>query len=138
MGDIFVEMVKKVGIFIIVGQTLLHFGVGKRYEKYYKLIISLMVVSLLVSGFGAFIQSGKELGIRKAFTSGKEEYYESWKQYTKRFEEKVLSGQKEIEQRLEKEVLEKKEENDEKSNQIEKKGTQENVFFIQIDPVTIQ
>lgn len=105
MGKIFIDMVKNVGIFMVVAQTLLHFGVGKRYEKYLKLIISLMVVSLLVSGFGALLKSEKELGITKIWKMGQSEYYEFWQKNRKNFEEKVVLKQKEIEKHLENDII---------------------------------
>ena len=40
MLSVFIELVKRVGIFVIIGQTILHFGIGKEYEKYMKLVIS--------------------------------------------------------------------------------------------------
>lgn len=116
MGNIFIDMVKNVGIFIVVGQTLLHFGVGKRYEKYLKLIISLMVVSLLVSGFGAFLKSEKELGVTKIWKMGQNEYYEFWEKNRKNFEEKVVLQQKEIEQHLGSNIAEQEEAKEKEQN----------------------
>ena len=34
MVGIFLEMSKKVGIFMIISQTLMHLGIAKTYEKY--------------------------------------------------------------------------------------------------------
>ena len=34
MFQIFLDMSKKVGIFMIISQTLLHIGIAKTYEKY--------------------------------------------------------------------------------------------------------
>lgn len=50
MGTI-VSNIKEIGIFMIVAQAVMHFAPGKQYEKYIKLIASVMVLLLFVNPF---------------------------------------------------------------------------------------
>lgn len=40
----FVELIKKIGIFMIAAQAVIHFAPGQKYEKYIKLIVGVMVL----------------------------------------------------------------------------------------------
>lgn len=100
MGEVFIDMTKGVGIFLIAGQTILHFAVGKQYEKYIKLIISLMVAAQIVSGFSTFFNAnGKEsdLSILQQFRI---DYYENWEKNQEDFQRKLLERQEELEQSM--------------------------------------
>lgn len=44
MGDRLLEVIKQVGIFMICAQMILHFKPSDRYNKYIKLLISIMVL----------------------------------------------------------------------------------------------
>ena len=74
MLSVFLELVKRVGIFIIIGQTILHFGISKKYEKYMKIVISFMVVAQIIFAFGVYQDQGEERGM---FLSA-EEYMKKW------------------------------------------------------------
>lgn len=50
MGTI-VANIKEIGIFMIAAQAVMHFAPGKHYEKYIKLIASVMVLLLFISPF---------------------------------------------------------------------------------------
>ena len=61
MGDRFLEVIKQVGIFMICAQMILHFKPSDRYNKYIKLLISIMVlVQLAVPVMGIFGGQGAE------------------------------------------------------------------------------
>lgn len=121
MLSVFIELVKRVGIFVIIGQTILHFGIGKEYEKYMKLVISFMVVAQIVFAFGVYFN--KE---QSAVWGRKEEYYESWNRNMKALEEefqkKQLSVSTRLQERFEAQsVMTQEEENNNRSSiRIEK------------------
>ncbi len=55
MGILFLNTVKQVGIFIICAQAVMHFKRNESYEKYLKLLVSMMVmVQLLIPVFSMF------------------------------------------------------------------------------------
>lgn len=61
MGDRLLEVIKQVGIFMICAQMILHFKPSDRYNKYIKLLISIMVlVQLAVPVMGIFGGQGAE------------------------------------------------------------------------------
>lgn len=45
------ENIRRIGIFMIAAQTVIHFAAGKQYEKYMKLIASVVILLLFVSPF---------------------------------------------------------------------------------------
>lgn len=57
MGEAFIFLVKRIGIFLIIGQTILHFGIGAGYEKYVRVVISFMVVAQLAAGILSFFHA---------------------------------------------------------------------------------
>lgn len=48
MGDKLLEVIKQVGIFMICAQMILHFRPSESYNKYIKLLISIMVLVQLM------------------------------------------------------------------------------------------
>ncbi len=56
------EQIKELCLFMICGQTLLHFQSGKKYEKICRMILELLVLAGVVGMILNFLQS---LGIRK-------------------------------------------------------------------------
>lgn len=101
MLSVFLELVKKVGIFVIVGQTIQHFGISKKYERYVKLVISIMVVSQIVFSFGIYVKQFQKQGF---FVSGNE-YRKEWETNMDKVEEKMKDFNMMITQRMEEEVL---------------------------------
>lgn len=85
MVNIFLEMSKKVGVFMIISQTLMHLGIAKSYEKYIRLIISFMAAAQIIFSFAAFFQV-ENSGILECF---KTDFQEEWKQELKAFDEKL-------------------------------------------------
>ena len=100
MLSVFLELVKKVGIFVIVGQTIQHFGISKKYERYVKLVISIMVVSQIVFSFGIYVKQFQKQGF---FVSGSE-YRKEWEINMDKVEEKMKDYNLMITQRMEEEV----------------------------------
>ena len=100
MLSVFLELVKKVGIFVIVGQTIQHFGISKKYERYVKLVISIMVVSQIVFSFGIYVKQFQKQGV---FVSGSE-YRKEWEINMDKVEEKMKDYNLMITQRMEEEV----------------------------------
>lgn len=46
-----VENIRRIGIFMIAAQTVMHFAAGKQYEKYMKIITGIIVLLLFVTPF---------------------------------------------------------------------------------------
>ena len=74
MFSVFMGLVKRVGIFVIIGQTILHFFISKKYVKYMKLVMSFMIGAQIVFAFGVYWrQEGKEI-----YVPTPEEYFGAW------------------------------------------------------------
>lgn len=85
MFSVFMELVKRVGVFVIIGQTILHFGISKKYEKYMKLVISFMVGAQIFFAFGIYLEENdKPLSMISS-----EEYLQAWKIHMKKMEHKI-------------------------------------------------
>lgn len=93
MFSVFLDLGKKIGIFILVGQTVIHFGIGRKYEAYMKLVISLMVVAQIAVTFGAYLQKDTH----ELWQVTKEEYYEKWEAMMKDMEDSFKKEQKSME-----------------------------------------
>ncbi|MEG1847020.1 MAG: stage III sporulation protein AF [Lachnospiraceae bacterium] len=48
MADAFFLIIKRVGIFVVIAQTLLHFRPNETYEKYMRVLCNVMILSMLV------------------------------------------------------------------------------------------
>lgn len=92
MFSVFMELVKRVGIFVIISQTILHFGISKKYEKYMKLVISFMVAAQIVFAFGGYLGQDEKMGY---FMSG-EEYLEKWNVNMLEVEERIEESRTEM------------------------------------------
>lgn len=55
-----VELIKRIGIFMIAAQTVIHFTPGQKYEKYIKLIVGMMILLQFVMPLRSII-SGAEI-----------------------------------------------------------------------------
>lgn len=61
MGAVFLNTIKQIGIFMICAQAVMHFKRNESYEKYLKLLVSMMVmVQLLIPVFSIFRSGGIE------------------------------------------------------------------------------
>lgn len=106
---------------MIIGQTILHFGIGIKYEKYMKLMISFMVAAQIVSAFGTYLKRGQA----SQWEWKQEEVYENWNRNMKvleeEFQEKQMELSQNLQQRLEKQEAEQqKEDNNYEGIKIEK------------------
>lgn len=96
MFSVFLDLGKKIGIFILVGQTVIHFGIGRKYEAYMKLVISLMVVVQIAVTFGAYLQKDTY----ELWQVTEEEYYEKWETMMKDMEDSFKKEQKSMENQV--------------------------------------
>ncbi|MBQ9990769.1 MAG: stage III sporulation protein AF [Lachnospiraceae bacterium] len=119
MTEIFTDLAKRMVIFLIAGQTFLHFGMGKPYERYVKLTISLMLVAQLVSAVFSFLPSFHP---GRGENPAKEElisFEEQWKSNQEEFEKKLYQQQSRLEKEWEEKVEEMvPDEADKEENQI--------------------
>lgn len=97
MFQIFLDMSKKVGIFMIISQTLLHMGIAKTYEKYIRLIISFMVAAQIIFSFISFGQIERQ----DFFTFMKEDFQMQWENKLAEFEVELDEMKEKIEERIE-------------------------------------
>ena len=102
MLAVFLDLVKRVGIFIIIGQTIQHFGINKKYEKYMKLVISIMVVAQIVFAFGVYMKQFQKQGL---FVSGSQ-YRKEWDINMSKVEEKMKEYSRLVTQKAEEEIRE--------------------------------
>ena len=47
----FIEIIRKIGIFMIAAQVMIHLVPDKRYEKYIKLITGVIILAMLIQPF---------------------------------------------------------------------------------------
>ncbi len=111
MFSVFLDVIKRIGIFIIVSQAILHFGIGRKYETYMKLVVSFMVIAQIIFSFGIYL--GKEE--KTVFFVSEEEYYEQWNENLKRMEENFKNKQKDMEYELKENSLHEGEKTEEKN-----------------------
>lgn len=106
MLSVFFELVKRVGIFMIIGQTILHFGISKEYEKYMKMVISFMVAAQIIFSFGAYFCQDSFYTL----ILDTKEYYETWDKNRKEIEEALWQHQEELKDKIEMRVENEKKE----------------------------
>ena len=94
------ELVKRVGIFMIIGQTILNFGISKKYEKYMKVVISFMVAAQIILAFGTYLKPENH---NWQIWSGKE-YLKEWNQNMQELEERMEKGKEEMRVKIEEKV----------------------------------
>lgn len=95
MLEISLEMMKETTVFLMIGKIILNLGVGNQYEKYTKLVISFMAVLQLWSGMRTAFSTISIEGVIKE----KQQFYQDWKEETRKFEEQLYEQQSEIEER---------------------------------------
>lgn len=105
MFSVFLHLGKKIGIFILVGQTVMHFGIGRKYETYMKLVISLMVVAQIMVTFGAYFQRDNA----ELWQVTEEEYYEKWEALMEDMEDSFKKEQENMENQVVEKFKEEKE-----------------------------
>ena len=59
-----IDNIRRIGIFMIVAQTVIHFASGKQYERYIKIIAGVLIllqfISLFVSSSGDFVEKWQD------------------------------------------------------------------------------
>lgn len=101
MAAMFIQLVKKMVIFLVVGQTILHFGIGRQYERYVKLLISLMVAAQLVAAASGLFAAFAEGFTGLAKGMGYSPVESSWEKEMEAFEKAMEGKQSELNARLE-------------------------------------
>ena len=61
MGEELLQIIKRVGIFMVCAQMLLHFKPSESYGKYIRLLMSVMVLAQLISPVMAILGRGSEV-----------------------------------------------------------------------------
>ena len=82
---------------MIIGQTIQHFGISKKYEKYMKLVISFMVVAQIVFAFSTYL---KQIQVQGITMSGRE-YMKEWEIEMQKVEEMAENYNFQVTQKLE-------------------------------------
>ena len=49
-----IESIKRIGLFMIVAQTVIHFAAGRQYEKYMRIVAGVIVLLLLITPFSSY------------------------------------------------------------------------------------
>lgn len=101
MLSVFLDLVKRMGIFVIIGQTIQHFGISKKYERYMKLVISIMVAAQIVFAFGVYSKQFQKQG----FFVNEDEYRKEWEVNMSEVEEKIKNYNRMMTRRMEEEIL---------------------------------
>lgn len=88
----FSESMVKLTVFVICAQTIIHFRPKETYEKYLKLLMNLLILSLLILPVKNLLQGGEGRSLDeeyKLFQKRMEEYMEgaAWKEYDRWMEE---------------------------------------------------
>jgi len=100
MVTVFLEMVKKVGIFMIISQTLLHLGIARKYEKYIRLAISFMIAAQMIFSFAAFSKIQNKVEYQKG------NFMEEWEEEMQGFENNMEEVQEKFYEKLKSQVAE--------------------------------
>ena len=77
---------------MLIGQTILNFGISKKYEKYLKLVISFMVAAQIIFAFGTYL---KQENPRWQLWSAKE-YLNEWERNMEELEVRMEEGKEEM------------------------------------------
>ncbi len=72
MAKELLETIKQVGIFIICAQALMHFRPSETYEKYFKLLVSIMVLIQLLAPIFSLMQGKNTLSLQDAIVAYEE------------------------------------------------------------------
>lgn len=97
MGNKIWEFIRQIGIFIVIGQTLLHFRPGEKYEKYLKLLTGLMVVAQFIAPLCSFVggtsQNAYQANLeqfQKELEHSVSEIDKQWLTYDAQIDEQIL------------------------------------------------
>lgn len=97
MGNALFQAICRTGIFMICAQAIVHFRPHESYEKYFKLLVSIMILIQIfiplgnfVVGFGSSEVSGQLAGLQTSLEQGMEEAREQAERTDKMLEEMTL------------------------------------------------
>lgn len=76
-------VIKKAGIFLVLGQTILHLCAGDDYEKYIRMLVGLITAVLFIAPIMELIQK---------------DGFQSFEEYRIRYEEKLFEKDADFEQ----------------------------------------
>ncbi|MBQ6886626.1 MAG: stage III sporulation protein AF [Lachnospiraceae bacterium] len=93
------ELMQQIGIFLILGKTLLHFCPSEKYERYIKLLFGFM----LVLQFATPILSLGNESVMEKYITNQEQFEREFEQSLKTVDEKWFRYNEEIEKRIENE-----------------------------------
>ena len=125
MFSVFVDVVKRVGIFIIIGQTILNFGISKKYEKYMKLVVSFMVAAHIIFSFGTYLSP--KGNIWQIWHS--EEYLKEWNDNIQKLEKNIEKNKAEMDMKIEESI--------EKGEMYRKQNEKVSEYNIKIEKITL-
>ncbi|HKM04680.1 MAG TPA: stage III sporulation protein AF [Lachnospiraceae bacterium] len=74
MADQVIEMIKKLGIFIILSQTIVHFCPNNSYERYIRMLVGIMIISLVIIPIGGMFFSQAEFDYATRLREFEKEY----------------------------------------------------------------
>ena len=90
------DFFRQISIFLLLGQTILHFAPGEKYEKYIKLLLGFMVIAQFVVPILSFGNKDKAAAYendRELFTKKMDEVLqtvdEKWFQYNEQIEQQI-------------------------------------------------
>lgn len=135
MLDNFFDTICSVGIFVICAQSIVHFRPKGEYEKYLRLIVSIMVMIQLFIPLVNLVFKGEEISttlreLEKQLKSGVETVGEKSATWDERLEEMTLE---EVRKRVEEQAAEESAEQSMEANQ----ATEEK-RIIQVEPVRVE
>lgn len=80
MGAGLLQVIRRVGIFIVCAQTIVHFKPNGSYEKYLKLLVSIMVMVQLVTPILRLLGGGEDIDFSGAVGQYEKVLYEGREQ----------------------------------------------------------
>ncbi len=102
MAHLFIQTLKQMVVFLLAGQTILVLGMGKQYEKYLRLLISLMIAANMTAAFGSLMGELPFLN-RAEQGNGKEmDFIDRLEENALAFEEELRDRQLQMEERWKK------------------------------------
>ena len=92
MGERMLQITKQTGIFIVCAQMILHFKAAECYEKYIRLLISIMVLAQVIVAVSAVFGKGGGIVLTDGWSiirgclqrAWRKRIWKSWKQFWKK------------------------------------------------------
>ena len=61
---VLVDVIKKIGIFMLAAQAVIHFAPGQKYEKYIKLIVGILILVQFIIPINKLLGGDERNGVR--------------------------------------------------------------------------